>query len=98
MNESEPKGPFKSLMFYWSDKILLNFFFGIICNVIVYILADQLSDDVDLTGLDILESDIKEVQRRRVQVREESKQLLASGLEDLNREKVRLKFWKPLTM
>ncbi|KAK3920424.1 Conserved oligomeric Golgi complex subunit 5 [Frankliniella fusca] len=48
---------------------------------------DQLSEDVDLSGLEILESDQATVQKHRVTVHKQAQTMLKDGLDTLNHQK-----------
>lgn len=49
---------------------------------------DQLSEDVDLSGLEILETDQSAVQKHRFSVHKEAQNMLKEGLESLNQQMV----------
>lgn len=49
---------------------------------------DQLSEDVDLSGLEILETDLTLVQKHRSTVLKQAQSMLKDGLETLNHQKV----------
>jgi len=55
----------------------------------MFFLLDQLSKDVDLTGVEIIEKDQKLIHQARIEVEKQAKSMLRRGLEGLNHSQVR---------
>ena len=51
-------------------------------------LVDQLSKDVDLSGVDIIEKDQKIIKQARIEVEKQAKSMLQRGLEAQNQSQV----------
>ena len=61
----------------------------------MFFLLDQLSKDVDLTGVEIIEKDQKLIHQARIEVEKQAKSMLRRGLEGLNHSQVRTPLlWK----
>jgi hypothetical protein len=56
-----------------------------------YLLLAQLSEDVDLSGLEVLEEDQRSIRSHRIEVERQAKLMLTQGLQNQNLSQVSYK-------